>query len=72
MLRHWTIVELDLHEVYGIDLGGRDLLRRRSWMWLVRRAAALVSTPSLAGTRTQRALRPDDFKVPKSKRAPTQ
>lgn len=47
---------LDLHQHYGIDLGDRKLLRRRSWPWLRLRILGLVSEP---GTRLQRALRPE-------------
>lgn len=52
----WGLVEMDLHEVFGIDLGDRELLCKRTWPWLQRRAYAVAFTP---GTRAQRVLRPD-------------
>lgn len=60
MLTLWSLVPLDLHETFGVDMGDRALLRSRSWPWLRARIAALVSTP---GTRLQRALRPDQTPV---------
>lgn len=54
LLAHWSLVELDLHEQYGIDVGEPGLLRRRSWRWLRLRVHGLLSTEC----RTQRALNP--------------
>jgi hypothetical protein len=42
ILGHWELVEADLHQVYGVDLGDPSL--RRSWRWLKLRIAGLCST----------------------------
>ncbi len=48
MLERWELVEADLHEVFGIDVSNRALLRRRSWRWLkVRIEALITATPNL-------------------------
>jgi len=57
ILSRWQLVQLDMHQTYGIDMGDRDLLRSRSWPWLRLRVVGLVSEP---GTRLQRALRPSE------------
>ncbi|PSJ29916.1 hypothetical protein B7P34_04780 [Streptosporangium nondiastaticum] len=46
ILSEWPLVEADLHEVYGIDLGDERLLRSRSWRWLRLRILALLSAES--------------------------
>lgn len=43
---HWLLIEADLHEFYGIDLGDRALLRSRSWRWLWVRIVGLLSVES--------------------------
>ncbi|MGI5178675.1 hypothetical protein ACQEVZ_20295 [Dactylosporangium sp. CA-152071] len=48
------IVEADLHEVYGVDVEDRALMRARSWRWLQVRIQGLLA----ADTRLQRALAP--------------
>ncbi|WEB44011.1 hypothetical protein MOV08_35185 [Streptomyces yunnanensis] len=40
------MIEADLHEIYGVDLGDRALLRARSWRWLRVRILALLSAES--------------------------
>jgi hypothetical protein len=63
MLAHWSFIEADLHEVFGIDVGDRELMARRTWPWLRNRAYALLSTES----RLQRVLRPIEMpKLPGS------
>jgi len=42
------LIETDMHQVYGIDLGDRGLLRARTWRWLKVRIAGLLDDP---GTR---------------------
>ncbi|TBO59898.1 hypothetical protein EYS09_09770 [Streptomyces kasugaensis] len=54
MLGHWPLIEADLHEIYGVDLSDRALLRARSWRWLRVRILALLSAES----RLARALTP--------------
>lgn len=51
LLERWGAIECDLQDV-GIDLGDRDLLRRRDWRWLRLRIIGLCS----ADTRIARAL----------------
>lgn len=51
-----------MHEVYGIDLGDRELLRARSWRWLSNRILGLLSTES----RLKRKLFPDNKNSPKA------
>lgn len=33
-----------MHQLYGVDLGDRELLRSRSWRWFKVRLVGLVST----------------------------
>lgn len=42
----WGLVELDLQQLYGIDLGDRELLLARDWPWLQRRVYGLLGTRS--------------------------
>lgn len=58
ILTRWALVEADLHETYGIDLGERDLLRARSWRWLRVRILGLLA----ADTRIARAFAPEPSK----------
>jgi len=46
LLEQWLLIEADLHEVYGIDVGTPGLLRARSWRWLRVRILGLISTDS--------------------------
>ena len=48
IFEHWRLIETDMHQVYGIDLGDRGLLRARTWRWLKVRIAGLLDDP---GTR---------------------
>jgi hypothetical protein len=52
----WTLVELDLHELYGIDVHDRELLHARPWRWLHVRIVGLLSTEC----RVQRVLNPTE------------
>ncbi|RLU85936.1 hypothetical protein CTZ27_26335 [Streptomyces griseocarneus] len=62
ILEAWPLVEADLHEVYGIDVGAPGLLRGRSWRWLRLRILGLLSAES----RLARALTPPpDSTAPK-------
>ncbi|KOX16575.1 hypothetical protein ADL06_33285 [Streptomyces sp. NRRL F-6491] len=54
ILDDWPIVEADLHETYGLDLGTPGLLQSRSWRWLRVRVLGLLSTE----TRLARLLNP--------------
>jgi len=49
------MVEADLHETFGVDVGDRQLMRARSWRWLQTRIFGLLN----ADTRLHRALVPD-------------
>lgn len=40
------MIELDLHEVFGIDIWDRKLMRNRPYVWLRRRIQGLLSTES--------------------------
>ncbi|TBO59029.1 hypothetical protein EYS09_14270 [Streptomyces kasugaensis] len=46
ILAEWPLVEADLHEIYGIDLGDPAVLRARSWRWLRVRVLGLLSAES--------------------------
>lgn len=48
----WDEVDLDLHDVYGVDVTS-GILRRRPWPWLEKRIRDLAMTP---GTRLNRAI----------------
>lgn len=54
LLQEWPLIEADLHEVYGIDVGAPGLLRERSWRWLRLRVFGLLS----ADSRISRLLNP--------------
>jgi len=54
LLAHWTLVELDFQEVYGIDLAAPGFLRSRTWRWVMVRIVGLLSTKG----RVQRVLNP--------------
>jgi hypothetical protein len=41
-----VLVEVDLHQHYGIDIDDRELLRRKSWRWLSLRILGLLSIES--------------------------
>jgi hypothetical protein len=55
ILRQWPLVEADLHEVYGLDVGDDALMRARSWRWLRTRILGLLS----ADTRLCRHFTPE-------------
>lgn len=42
ILKHWDLIEVDLHQWYGVDVGD-GLLVRRSWRWLERRISGLLA-----------------------------
>jgi len=54
LLEQWPLVEADLHEIYGVDVGAPGLLQARSWRWLRVRILGLLSSDS----RIQRLLNP--------------
>ncbi|WP_416962974.1 hypothetical protein [Streptomyces sp. Agncl-13] len=54
LLDEWPLVEADLHEFYGVDVGAPGLLDERSWRWLRVRIFGLLSTDS----RIQRLFNP--------------
>ena len=64
-LSKWALIEADLHEVFGIDLGDPEM-QARPWRWLrVRISQLLDSTPTftpdgrrIMSTRLGRALYP--------------
>ncbi|SCL42207.1 hypothetical protein GA0074692_6710 [Micromonospora pallida] len=43
ILSRWALVEADLHDVYGVDVEDRALLRTRSWRWLDVRISGLLA-----------------------------
>jgi hypothetical protein len=63
IFEHWALLEADLHQHYGIDLGDKALLRSRDWRWLRVRIVGLCSIES----RLSRALNPPEEKAPKGK-----
>jgi hypothetical protein len=44
LLTHWSRIEADLHERYGVDLDD-EVFRRRTWRWLRLRILALLDVP---------------------------
>jgi hypothetical protein len=46
ILDEWPLVEADLHEFYGLDVGAPGLLAARSWRWLRVRILGLLSADS--------------------------
>lgn len=46
MLSHWDVIQLDLHDRFGIDTGDRALMRSRPWSWLRLRIRGLLETDS--------------------------
>lgn len=46
ILDEWPLVEADLHEIYGLDIGAPGLLAARSWRWLRVRILGLLSADS--------------------------
>ena len=56
LLELWPLVEADLHQVYGLDVGAPGLLRARSWRWLRVRVLGLLSAPD---SRLPRHFAPD-------------
>ncbi|WP_281895376.1 hypothetical protein [Phytohabitans aurantiacus] len=50
----WADVEADLHQVYGVDVEDRALMKARSWRWLKTRILGLLTTDC----RVYRALAP--------------
>ncbi|MFE7017554.1 hypothetical protein ACFVAQ_45045 [Streptomyces sp. NPDC057651] len=65
ILGEWPLVEADLHEVYGIDVGAPGLLAERSWRWLRVRILGLLSAES----RLARRLTPEP-ETPRAARRP--
>ncbi|MFF5142524.1 hypothetical protein ACFY6U_22815 [Streptomyces sp. NPDC013157] len=46
LLDEWPLIEADLHEIYGLDVGAPGLLDNRSWRWLRVRIFGLLSADS--------------------------
>ncbi|MFD8216215.1 hypothetical protein ACFV2U_21315 [Streptomyces sp. NPDC059697] len=46
ILDEWPLVEADLQEFYGLDVGAPGLLTARSWRWLRVRILGLLSADS--------------------------
>lgn len=44
ILRVWSHVENDLHDMYGIDLDDTALMQSRTWRWLRTRISGLLTT----------------------------
>jgi len=53
LLEHWSLIEADLHDRYGIDV---ELCLSRSWRWLRTRIVGLLSIPP--------AVAPDGTPIP--------
>lgn len=64
MLEQWPLVEADFQDTYGLDLGDKDLLKRRSWRWLKARLYGLLS----ADSRISRHFAPPPPKQPRIRR----
>ncbi|SDJ07948.1 hypothetical protein SAMN05444157_1627 [Frankineae bacterium MT45] len=60
VLGHWKLAELDLHQVFGVDVES-GVLASRSARWLRDRLLDLTLT---RGTRLERSLRPDKSTEP--------
>ncbi|PRA13359.1 hypothetical protein CQ010_01550 [Arthrobacter sp. MYb211] len=46
ILAKWNLIELDLHEVFGIDIFNKPLMKARTYAWLRRRIEGLLTTDS--------------------------
>lgn len=42
---HWLTIQLDLHEVYGVDTES-GILTERTWWWLHDRILSLIDKPT--------------------------
>jgi hypothetical protein len=55
----WNIVEADLHQTYGVDLGTPGLLKQRTGHWLRVRILGLLADPNTRLYRVFRAREED-------------
>ncbi|MFD6416009.1 hypothetical protein [Streptomyces sp. NPDC060194] len=62
LLPQWLLIETDLHEVYGIDVG-TGILRDRPWRWFKARVYGLLVTESRLARHF--APPPDDTRKPR-------
>lgn len=58
LLEHWPLIEADMHQTYGVDVGSSILLNR-TWRWLSVRIVQLLTEES---TRLHRAIYPQEQK----------
>ncbi|HYF71190.1 MAG TPA: hypothetical protein VD864_00135 [Nocardioides sp.] len=54
VLERWALIECDLHDVYGVDVGDEAVMTGRTWPWLRLRILGLLTTDC----RLSRALMP--------------
>lgn len=52
LLELWSLIDADLHDVYGVDTA-TGILRRRPASWLINRIVGLLTSPD---TRIARAI----------------
>jgi len=65
ILKHWDLIEVDLHQWYGVDIGD-GILVRRTWRWLEHRIQGLLA---IEKSRLRLTLYPPkDQKKPRGKR----
>jgi hypothetical protein len=54
LLERWALIECDLHERFGVDVGDAQLMASRPWPWLRTRITGLL----MEDTRLTRAVAP--------------
>ncbi|MFI7532574.1 hypothetical protein [Streptosporangium sp. NPDC049376] len=64
LLTRWALIEADLHQTYGVDLGEPGLLRARTGAWLRVRVLGLLTEPKSRIFRVLRAEREPDVSTP--------
>jgi hypothetical protein len=42
ILQYWSLIEVEFHPAFGVDLGEPGILHRRSWRWLRLRLVSLA------------------------------
>ncbi|OUC99347.1 hypothetical protein CA984_03665 [Streptosporangium minutum] len=60
LFSRWSLIEADLHQVYGVDLEQPGLLKARTGRWLRVRVLGLLADPKTRIFRVLRAEREPD------------